>query len=146
MKSRTRSYEESHARAGVDADLPDIECWENQYPDYEISLSFPEFTSVCPKTGLPDFGTIHIRYGPGQWCLETKSLKLYLTAFRNLGVFTENVVNRVLKDVVRCAKPQWAVVEGVFAARGGIEARITARFGPAPQAGSSSNGRSARES
>ncbi len=133
MKTRSRAYTTDHARAGVEAELPEIECWENQYPGYEIVLTFPEFTSVCPKTGLPDFGTIVIRYGPDKWCLETKSLKLYLNAFRNLGIFTENAVNRVLASVVECAKPKWAVVEGVFAARGGVEARITARHGRAPK-------------
>lgn len=129
---KDRSYTETHAQSGLDAEFPDIECWENQFPGYEIALAFPEFTSVCPKTGLPDFGALTIRYAPEKWCLETKSLKLYLNAFRNLGIFTENVVNQVLKDVVRCAKPRWAVVEGLFAARGGIEARITAKYGPVP--------------
>lgn len=124
-----RGYTQSHARAGVDAPLPDIECWENQYSGYDIELVFPEFTSVCPKTGLPDFGTITIRYRPQNRCLETKSLKLYLNAFRNLGIFTENVVNRVLQSVVKAARPRWAVVEGRFVARGGLEARITASFG-----------------
>jgi len=128
-----RSYTASHARSGVDAKLPAIECWENQYPGYEIDLSYPEFSSICPKTGLPDVATLRIRYQPDQLCLETKSLKLYLTAYRNLGVFTENVVNRVLRDVVKYAKPVWAEVEGRFAARGGIEARITARHGRVPQ-------------
>jgi 7-cyano-7-deazaguanine reductase len=132
MTAQTRSYNETHARAGVEDPLPDIECWENQYSGYEIQFSFPEFTSVCPKTGLPDFGTIEIRYCPDKLCLETKSLKLYLNAFRNLGIFTENVVNRVLESVVRCAKPKWAVVEGRFASRGGIEAKITATFGQVP--------------
>lgn len=121
-----RGYTESHARAGVGAPLPEIECWENQYPGYAIELRFPEFTSVCPKTGLPDFGTIIIRYQPRRWCLETKSLKLHLNSFRNLGIFTENVVNRVLQSVVNAAHPVWVEVEGRFAARGGLEAVITA--------------------
>ena len=129
----TRFYTETHAGAGLKERLPDIECWENQFPSYVIELDFPEFTSVCPKTGLPDFGRLRLRYLPGRWCLETKSLKLYLNAYRNLGIFTENVVNRVLRDVVRCAKPRWAVVEGRFAARGGIEAVITASYGKAPK-------------
>lgn len=131
--STSRGYTETHARAGVGASLPDIECWENQYPGYEIDLTYPEFTSICPKTGLPDFATLRIRYQPGKWCLETKSLKLYLTSFRQLGIFTENAVNRILKDVVRCAKPHWAVVEGRFAARGGIEAKIRATHGRVPK-------------
>lgn len=124
-----RGYSQNHARAGVGAPLPEIECWENQYPGYTIELSFPEFTSVCPKTGLPDFGTILIRYQPRRWCLETKSLKLYLNSFRNLGIFTENVVNRILRSVVSAAHPVWVEVEGRFAARGGLEARITAQQG-----------------
>src|SRR5688500_7423156 len=103
MKTNKRAYTDDHARAGKDAALPEIECWENQYPGYEIELSFPEFTSVCPKTGLPDFGKLTIRYCPDRLCLETKSLKMYLTAYRNLGIFTENIVNRVLEDLVRHA-------------------------------------------
>ncbi len=128
----SRLYTDLHARSGLGKKFPDIECWENQFRGYDILLTFPEFTSVCPRTGLPDFGTLRLRYRPNKWCLETKSLKLYLNAFRNVGIFTENAVNQVLKDVVRCAKPKWAEVEGVFAARGGIEARITAKFGPVP--------------
>ena len=127
-----REYTEIHARAGVDVALPNIACFENQFPGYEIVLTFPEFTSVCPRTGLPDFGTIVIRYQPDRWVLETKSLKLDLNAYRNLGIFTENAVNRVLESVVVCAKPKWAVVEGTFSARGGIAARIIARHGRGP--------------
>lgn len=132
MKKSERNYTQDHARAGVDAPLPEIECWENQHPGYDIELIFPEFTSVCPKTGFPDFGKLTIRYRPDRWCLETKSLKTYLTVYRNLGIFTENIVNRVLADVVKSAKPVWAVVEGNFAARGGIEAKITATHGRIP--------------
>ena len=130
-----RSYTETHARAGVKDILPAIECWENQYPGYEIELAYPEFSSICPKTGLPDTGTIVIRYMPAKVCLETKSLKLFFTAFRNLGIFTENVVNRVLAQVVKDAKPRWAEVTGRFAARGGLEAVITARHGKVPKNG-----------
>jgi len=129
MNSNKRDYTETHAQSGVEEPLPNIECWENQFTDYLIELKFTEFTSVCPKTGLPDFGTLVIRYQPNQWCLETKSLKLYLNAFRNLGIFTENVVNRVLQSVMTFAKPRWAEVEGRFSARGGIEAVIVARQG-----------------
>jgi 7-cyano-7-deazaguanine reductase len=126
-------YTRIHARAGLTAKLPRIECFENQFRGYEVRLEFPEFTSVCPRTGLPDFGTLVIRYRPDKWALETKSLKLYLNAYRNLGIFTENVVNRVLESVVRDARPVWAVVEGLFQARGGIGARITATHGKAPR-------------
>ncbi len=92
-----REYTDEHARAGVAAALPEIETWPNQYPDYEIEIVTPEFTSVCPKTGLPDFGKLVLRYVPDKRCLELKSYKMYLLAYRSLGIFQENVVNRVLQ-------------------------------------------------
>jgi 7-cyano-7-deazaguanine reductase len=131
MSSRT--YTETHAKSGLADALPAIECWENQFPAYEIELVYPEFSSVCPKTGLPDVGTITLRYMPSRLCLETKSLKLFLVAFRNMGIFTENVVNRILAQIVKDAKPRWAEVQGRFAARGGMEAVITARHGKVPE-------------
>lgn len=131
----SRSYTETHAKSGLKDALPSIECWENQFPSYEIELVYPEFSSICPKTGLPDVGTLTIRYMPKRLCLETKSLKLFYVAFRNLGIFTENVVNRVLAQVVKDAQPVWAEVTGRFAARGGLEAVITARQGKVPQKG-----------
>ena len=88
----------------------------------------PEFTSVCPKTGLPDFGNIVIRYEPARLCLELKSLKEYLQSYRNLGIFQENIVNQVLADVVRWAKPVWAEVKGEFRPRGGISTVVIARW------------------
>ena len=91
-----------------------------------------EFTSVCPKTGLPDFGTLWIRYMPDQACLELKSLKEYLIGYRNLGIFQENIVNRVLEDVVRASKPKWAEVKGEFRPRGGIGTVVIARY-PRPK-------------
>src|ERR687884_1416011 len=94
-------YTPDHARAGLSAKLPDIETWPNQFPSYEIIIDIPEFTSVCPKTSLPDFGKIIIRYMPDKHCLELKSLKEYLHCYRNLGIFQENIVNCVLRDVVR---------------------------------------------
>jgi 7-cyano-7-deazaguanine reductase len=121
-----RQYTDEHAAAGVDAPLPEIETWPNQYPGYEIEIDMPEFTSVCPKTGLPDSGRIILRYIPDEKCLELKSLKMYTVAYRNLGIFQENVVNRFLDDVVRACDPIWATVIGEFAARGGIATRITA--------------------
>src|SRR5256885_783319 len=93
-------YTADHAAAGLDAKFPEIETWPNQFPGYEIVIDDPEFTSVCPKTGLPDFGTITIRYMPRKLCLELKSLKEYLQSYRNLGIFQENIVNRVLEDVL----------------------------------------------
>jgi len=121
-------YTGTHARAGIDAPLPKIECFENQFKDYEITISIPEFTSVCPKSGLPDFGTITIRYIPDKWCVELKSLKIYILAYRNLGIFYENAVNRILKDFVSASKPVRAVVTGEFNVRGGMKSTIEAVY------------------
>jgi len=129
---KVRRYTPEHAAAGLDADFPDIETWPNQFAGYEIVVDVPEFTSVCPKTGLPDFGVLKICYMPDKLCLELKSLKEYLLTYRNLGIFQENVVNRVLDDVVRAAKPIWAVVTGEFRPRGGIGTTIEARY-PRPK-------------
>ncbi len=123
-----RAYTDEHARAGVRAELPEIETWPNQYADYEIEIAMPEFTSVCPKTGLPDFGELQLRYVPDKLCLELKSFKMYLNAYRNLGIFQENIVNRVLRDVVKAARPVRAEVTGWFAARGGLTTTVTAAW------------------
>jgi 7-cyano-7-deazaguanine reductase len=123
-----REYTDDHASAGVDAELPEIETWPNQYAGYEIEIVMPEFTSVCPKTGLPDFGKVVLRYVPDKKCLELKAYKMYLLAYRNLGIFQENVVNRVLADVVRAAQPVSATVIGDFAARGGLTTLVTATW------------------
>src|SRR5271155_579307 len=117
-------YTDEHAKAGLDFPFPAIETWPNQFAGYEILVDDPEFTSVCPKTGLPDFGVLTIRYMPHRHCLELKSLKEYLQAYRNLGIFQENIVNRVLDDVVRWARPVWAEVKGDFRPRGGISTVI----------------------
>lgn len=129
MKKK-REYTDEHAASGVDAALPAIETWPNQYTHsgYEIEIKVPEFTSVCPKTGLPDSGTLTLRYVPDKYCLELKSLKMYTLAYRNLGIFQENIVNRFLEDVVRACKPVRATVEGEFAPRGGIFSKITASW------------------
>jgi 7-cyano-7-deazaguanine reductase len=123
-----RAYTDEHARAGVDAELPEIETWPNQYADYEIEIDTPEFTSVCPKTGLPDFGRLRLRYVPDKLCLELKSYKMYLLAYRNLGIFQENAVNRVLHDVVKAARPVSATVVGDFSPRGGLGTVVTASW------------------
>jgi 7-cyano-7-deazaguanine reductase len=127
MRSQ-KQYTDEHAEAGVHASLPDIETWPNQYPGYQIEIMLPEFTSVCPKTGLPDHGTLRLVYTPRERCLELKSLKMYMLAYRNLGIFQENAVNRFLADVVKAADPVQATVEGDFAARGGISTRVTATY------------------
>lgn len=123
-----RDYTDEHAAAGIDAPLPEIETFPNQFPNYEIEIVIPEFTSVCPKTGLPDFGTLTLRYIPAKKCLELKSFKMYLLAYRNLGIFYENVVNRVLRDVVAAAKPVNATLIGEFTPRGGLQSKITAKW------------------
>ena len=123
-------YTEEHARVGINAPLPKIECFRNQFKNYEITISIPEFTSVCPRTGLPDFGTITIHYVPNQWCVELKSLKMYILAYRNLGIFYENAVNRILRDFVKASKPIKAVVTGEFNVRGGMKSIIEASYPP----------------
>ena len=125
-------YGAREARAGLKAKLPAIETFPNQFAGYEIRIEIPEFTSVCPKTGLPDFGTLVIRYVPRSRCLELKSLKDYILAYRNLGIFYENVVNRVLDDVVAACRPVRASVSGEFNPRGGIKSVIDARY-PRPR-------------
>jgi 7-cyano-7-deazaguanine reductase len=135
-----RAYTDEHAAAGIDATLPEIETWANQFTGYEIEIVIPEFTSVCPKTGLPDFGRLTLRYVPDQLCLELKSLKMYTLAYRNLGIFYENVVNRFLRDVVGAARPVSATLTGEFTPRGGLHSRVTATYTSA-QKGRSRRGR-----
>jgi 7-cyano-7-deazaguanine reductase len=128
MPTQNTGYTDTHAAAGLDAMFPSIDTWANQFPAYEIIVDDPEFTSVCPKTGLPDFGELVLRYVPDKLCLELKSYKMYLFSYRNLGIFQENVVNRVLRDVVKAAKPISATVVGDFAPRGGLGTIVTASW------------------
>ena len=88
--------------------MPEIETWPNQYPGYTITIEMPEFTSVCPKTGQPDFGVLTLTYEPDELCLELKSLKEYILEYRNMGIFYENVVNKILADLVEATSPVWA--------------------------------------
>jgi len=125
-------YTEEHSRSGINTPLPKIECFKNQFKNYEITFSIPEFTSVCPRTGMPDFGTITIRYIPDKWCVELKSLKMYILAYRNLGIFYENAVNRILKDFVKASKPIRAGVTGEFNVRGGMKSIIEASYPQKP--------------
>lgn len=131
MKTKL-GYTDRHATSGIKAKLPEIECWPNQFPGYEITVHIPEYTAICPKTGLPDFGTLLIKYMPKKQCLELKSLKMYILAYRNLGIFYENAVNRILKDIVKASSPVWCVVRGDFSSRGGIQSSIEARHGKPP--------------
>ena len=121
-------YNEDHATSGITTPLPDIETFRNQYKGYEITIEIPEYTAICPKTGLPDFGIIRVYYMPDKECLELKSLKMYLHAYRNLGIFYENAVNRILQDIARACRPVWVKVIGEFAARGGLRSIIEAKY------------------
>ena len=123
-----RAYTDEQARAGINAPLPEIETWPNQFPGYEIEIVVPEFTSVCPKTGLPDFGKLTLRYTPDKLCVELKSLKMYVLAYRNLGIFYDNVVNRFLRDVVAATNPVSATIIGEFTPRGGLHSKVTATW------------------
>jgi 7-cyano-7-deazaguanine reductase len=107
-----------------------LETFDNQYPgrDYTIQIVCPEFTSVCPKTGQPDFGTLTFTYVPDRKCVELKSLKLYLQQFRNEGIFYENVTNRILDDLVAVLQPQRMTLAASFTPRGGITTTVTAVF------------------
>ena len=107
-----------------------LETFDNQYPDrdYTVEIVCPEFTSVCPKSGQPDFGTLVFRYVPDRKCVELKSLKLYLQQFRNEGIFYEHVTNRILDDVVSQLAPRRMELTAAFTARGGITTTITATF------------------
>jgi 7-cyano-7-deazaguanine reductase len=121
-------YTEEHARAGIDAKLPQLETWPNQFQGYIITTRFPEYTSVCPKTGLPDYGTLTLQYMPRKECIELKSLKMYLLAYRDLGIFYENAVNKILRDIVAAVEPEWCVVRGEFTPRGGLTTSVFARW------------------
>lgn len=115
-------------------DVARLETFPNPYPGrpYSITFDCPEFTSMCPVTGQPDFGTITIRYVPAKRCIESKSLKLYLGSFRNQGQFAETITNRVLEDVVAACQPRFCIVRGQFSPRGGIGIDVTATHGREP--------------
>ncbi len=121
-------YTDAHARSGIDAKLPAIEIWPNQYTDYEITVEIPEYNAICPKTELPDFGQLTIRYVPDRLCLELKSLKLYMLEFRNRGIFYEAVTNQILDDLVAASQPHRMTVVGDFSVRGGIKTVVTASY------------------
>ena len=128
QKTTKLGYNERHAKSGLAAALPAIETFPNQYKGYEITIDIPEYTAICPKTGLPDFGTITVHYMPDRECLELKSLKMYIHAYRNVGIFYENSVNRILQDIAAACRPVWVRVTGTFAARGGLRSVIEARY------------------
>ncbi|MBF0494396.1 MAG: NADPH-dependent 7-cyano-7-deazaguanine reductase QueF [Candidatus Omnitrophica bacterium] len=106
--------------------LPKIEVWENKYSDreYTIKIDTNEFTCVCPKTGLPDFAHICIEYAPSKYCIELKSFKEYLVAFRQIGIFHEHAANRIADDLAGSCKPRWVKVRGEFNLRGGVATTV----------------------
>ncbi len=122
-------YSEKEAKQGLEDALPSIDTWPNQYSGYDITIVYPEFSSVCPKTGLPDTGKITIRYRPARECVELKSLKYYFLGYRNLGIFYENAVNRILRDFVAAVKPERVKVTGEFTPRGGMRSVVECEFG-----------------
>ena len=109
---------------------PEIEVWQNEYADkvYTINLDIPEFTCICPKTGLPDFATIRIEYSPAKFCVELKSFKMYTIFFRNLGIFHEHLINKMLEDIVKAVSPRWVKITGVFNPRGGITTTVSREY------------------
>lgn len=129
MPKKVSSYEgkQDHIRK---LKLPDIESWTNEYPDkdYHIHITTEEFTCICPKTGLPDFATISISYIPDKKCIELKSFKEYLLAYRELGIFHEHVVNRILEDLVHSVKPREMTIEGFFQIRGGVQTTVESSY------------------
>ena len=109
---------------------PSLEVWQNQYADkaYSINLDIPEFTCICPKTGLPDFAVIRIEYSPAKYCVELKSFKMYTISFRNVGIFHEHLINRMLEDFASAVKPRWVKITGIFNPRGGITTTVLAEY------------------
>jgi 7-cyano-7-deazaguanine reductase len=109
---------------------PKIEVWANQYADrdYTVHLEIPEFTCICPKTGLPDFALIKIDYCPDRVCLELKSLKMYTIFYRNVGIFHEHLVNKFLDDCVKACRPRWMKVNVIMNPRGGIMTAVEAEY------------------
>lgn len=117
------------AQSGLDVKLPQMEVFPNLFKNYKVTLEVPEYTSVCPKTGLPDFGKVTIQYIPAKLCVELKSFKYYVLGYRNLGIFYENAINRILKDFVAVSCPHWAYIRGEFTPRGGISTIVEAEYG-----------------
>lgn len=109
---------------------PGIEVWQNQYPDkvYAINIEIPEFSCICPKTGLPDYAFIKIEYSPLKYCVELKSLKMYTIFYRDVGIFHEHLTNKILDDLVKAVKPRWARITSEFNPRGGIKTTVMREY------------------
>lgn len=127
--SKRSSYEakQEHVRA---LKTPAIEVWRNKYPDrdYTVKIETTEFTCICPKTSLPDFASLTIEYKPDKYCLELKSFKLYLTFYRDVGIFHEHVINKILDDLIKSCKPRWMNIIMVFNPRGGIATTVRREY------------------
>jgi len=126
MNRKRRSAYEGLQKNIRSLKTPVIEVWQNQYPDkeYVIKLEVPEFTCICPKTGLPDFANIVIEYSPRKDCVELKSFKMYTIFYRNIGIFHEHLINRMLEDLVKAVRPRWMKITGIFNPRGGITTTV----------------------
>ena len=127
--SKKSSYEDLQNKIRA-LRAPEMEAWVNKYPDkdYMINLETSEFTCVCPKAGLPDFATIKLEYVPDKLCVELKSFKMYLLFYRDVGIFHEHAVNKILEDFVRACGPRRAKVTGEFNIRGGIKTTVSAEY------------------
>ncbi len=127
---KRRSAYEGLQKNIINLKTPKIEVWENQYQDklYTICLDIPEFTCICPKTGLPDFAVLRIEYSPSRYCVELKSFKLYTIFYRNLGIFHEHVINKILDDFVKACKPRWVKITAEFNPRGGIKTTVIREY------------------
>ena len=130
LNLKTRSSYEGLQKNIRGLRTPEIEVWKNQYPDkaYTIVLEVPEFTCICPKTGLPDFATIRIEYSPQRFCMELKSFKMYTIFWRNIGIFHEHLINKMLEDFVKVVKPRWVKITGIFNPRGGITTTVMREY------------------
>ena len=130
MEEKNESAYEGLQENIRDLKTPEIEVWLNQYPDkqYIIVMDIPEFTCICPKTGLPDFAVIKIEYSPRKLCIELKSFKMYTIFWRDIGIFHEHLTNKMLEDFVNAAKPRWAKITAQFNPRGGIATTVTREY------------------
>ena len=123
-----RQYTDKHAIAGINTVMPELETFPNQYKNYIITIDIPEYSSICPKSGLPDCGKLVIRYIPDKKCIELKSLKLYLQQYRNEGIFYEDVTNKILHDLVAACSPRYMKLLTQWNPRGGMTTNIKAEY------------------
>ena len=130
MKAKNKGAYEGLQQNIRNLKAPRIESWRNQYPDkiYTIKLEIPEFTCICPRTGLPDFALINIEYSPDKYCVELKSFKMHTIFYRNIGIFHEHLVNKMLDDFTAACRPRWARITAEFNPRGGIKTTVVREY------------------